>query len=119
MEGKIYRGLPPLYRVEYEAQEKGKKKKKTEYIFDDRALEQFRKSGRKILALQRYKGLGEMDAEQLWETTLDPEQRVLAQVSIADAVEADEVTSLLMGSNVGPRREFIMNEANNAKLDIT
>lgn len=119
MEGKIYRGLPPLYRVEYEDQEKGKKKKKTEYIFDDRALEQFRKSGRKILALQRYKGLGEMDAEQLWETTLDPEQRVLAQVSIADAVEADEVTSLLMGSNVGPRREFIMNEANNAKLDIT
>ncbi len=119
MEGKVYRGLPPLYRVEYEAPDKGKKKKKTEYIFDDHALEQFRRQGHKILTLQRYKGLGEMDAEQLWETTLDPEQRVLAQVTISDAVEADEVTSLLMGSDVGPRREFIISEANNANLDIT
>ncbi len=64
MEGKVFRGLPPLYRVEYEVTERGKKKKKTEYIFDDHALENFRKSGHKILTLQRYKGLGEMDAEQ-------------------------------------------------------
>ncbi len=118
MEGKVYRGLPPLYRVEYEITEKGKKKKKNEYLFDDHALEEFRKNGKKILTLQRYKGLGEMDAEQLWETTLDPEQRILARISISDAVEADEVTSLLMGTNVQPRRDFIMSEANNANLDI-
>ena len=118
MEGKVFRGLPPLYRVEYEASEHGKKKKKTEYIFDDHALEKFRKTGQKILTLQRYKGLGEMDAEQLWETTLDPEQRLLAQVSISDGVEADEITSMLMGTNVPPRRDFIMSEANNANLDL-
>ena len=118
MEGKVFRGLPPLYRVEYEAAEHGKKKKKTEYIFDDHALEKFRKTGQKILTLQRYKGLGEMDAEQLWETTLDPEQRLLAQVSISDGVEADEITSMLMGTNVPPRRDFIMSEANNANLDL-
>ncbi len=118
-EGKVFRGLPPLYRVEYESNAaRGKKNKLSEYLFNDAALEEFRKSGRKILSLQRYKGLGEMDAEQLWETTLDPEQRVLAQVTISDAVEADEVTSLLMGSNVPPRRDFIMNEANSANIDI-
>ncbi len=60
-----------------------------------------------------------MDDRQLWETTLDPAQRVLAQVSIADTVEADEVTNLLMGSNVGPRRQFIIDEARYANLDIT
>ena len=119
MEGKVFRGLPPLYRVEYETTERGKKKKNTEYIFDDHELEKFRKTGQKILTLQRYKGLGEMDAEQLWETTLDPERRVLAQVSINDGVEADEITSMLMGTNVPPRRDFIMSEANNANLDIT
>ena len=62
--------------------------------------------------------IGEMDADQLWETTLDPAQRVLAQVGISDTVEADEVTSLLMSSNVPPRREFIMSEAKYAKLDF-
>ena len=118
MEGKVYRGLPPLYRVEYEVTDHGKKKKKNEYIFDDHALENFRKTGKKILTLQRYKGLGEMDAEQLWETTLDPEQRVLAQVQVSDGVEADEITSMLMGTNVPPRRDFIMSEANNANLDL-
>lgn len=118
-EGKVYRGLPPLYKVEYETTGgRGKKSKASEYLFNDAALERFRESGRKILSLQRYKGLGEMDANQLWETTLDPEQRILAQVTISDAVEADEVTSLLMGSNVPPRREFIMNEAASANLDI-
>ncbi len=116
--GKVYRGMPPLYKVDYEDTEKGKKKKKSQYLFDDFALEQFRKEGKKILALQRYKGLGEMDAEQLWETTLDPESRILAQVSISDTVEADEVTTLLMSNNVPPRREFIMQEARYAKLDI-
>ncbi|MCR5685394.1 MAG: DNA gyrase subunit B [Lachnospiraceae bacterium] len=121
-EGKVYRGLPPLYRVEYESaavSKGGKRKKISEYLFNDAALEKFRASGRKIISLQRYKGLGEMDATQLWETTLDPDSRILARVTINDAVEADEVTSLLMGSNVPPRRDFIMAEARNANLDIT
>ena len=84
----------------------------------DFELEKFRKTGKKILELQRYKGLGEMDDTQLWETTLDPESRILAQVSISDTVEADEVTDILMGSNVPPRRQFIMDEAKYANLDI-
>lgn len=119
LEGKVYRGLPPLYRVEYEVTERGKKKKKSEYLYNDFELEKFRKtSNHKITNLQRYKGLGEMDAEQLWETTLNPQTRILAQVSISDTIEADEVTTLLMSSNVPPRREFIMEEAQYAKLDI-
>ena len=151
-EGKIYRGLPPLYKVDYEEngtkvlEEKklgegqldifqlgvedkpsekqpktksGKKKKKSEYIFNDYELEKFKKNkNRKILEIQRYKGLGEMDASQLWETTLDPKTRSLARIDISDTVEADEVTSLLMSSVVPPRREFIMNEAKYAKVDI-
>ncbi len=117
-EGKIFRGLPPLYRVEYESTERGKKKKVSEYLFNDSDLEKFRRTGKKILTLQRYKGLGEMDADQLWETTLNPETRVLARLDISDTVEADEVTNLLMSSNVPPRREFIVNEAKYATLDI-
>ncbi len=95
--GKIYRGLPPLYKVDYT----NGKKKNSEYIFNDFELEKFRKNkSNKITGIQRYKGLGEMDAEQLWETTLDPESRVLAQISISDSVDADEVTTTLMSSNV-------------------
>lgn len=137
--GKIYRGLPPLYKVEYDeagapdtsgddgasvsktgkkAKAKGKKTKNERYLFDDFELEKFRREGKKILSLQRYKGLGEMDADQLWETTLNPETRSLAQVSISDTVEADEVTTLLMSNNVPPRRAFIMEEARYAKLDV-
>ena len=132
-EGKIYRGLPPLYKVEYETtnasdieEDEGKNAKKTtkkrklsKYLFNDFELEKFRKvPGRKILNLQRYKGLGEMDASQLWETTLDPETRILAQVTISDTVEADEITTTLMSSNVPPRRAFIMEEAKYATLDV-
>ncbi len=120
-QGKVYRGLPPLYRVSYEetaARTKKKKQKVSEYLFNDFELEKFRKTGRKILDLQRYKGLGEMDDTQLWETTLDPDSRILAQVSISDTVEADEITDMLMGSNVPPRRQFIMQEAKYANLDI-
>ena len=117
-QGKVYRGLPPLYRVSYEDKKGKKKNKVSEYLFNDFELEKFRKTGKKILELQRYKGLGEMDDTQLWETTLDPESRILAQVSISDAVEADEVTDILMGSNVPPRRQFIMDEAKYANLDI-
>lgn len=118
-QGKIYRGLPPLYRVEYETQGKTKKVKKMEYLFNDFELEKFRKiPGNKILSLQRYKGLGEMDAHQLWETTLNPETRQLARIEINDTVEADEITTTLMSSNVPPRRAFIMEEAQYAKLDV-
>lgn len=117
-EGKIYKGLPPLYRVEYEATNKKKKVKESQYIFNDFELEKFRKKNHKILNIQRYKGLGEMDAHQLWETTLDPESRILAKITISDNIEADEITSTLMSSNVPPRRTFIMEEAKYAKLDI-
>jgi len=127
-EGKIYRGLPPLYKVDFEnkkteSQKAGKRAKKntkhSEYIFNDIELEKFRKNkDNKIISIQRYKGLGEMDAEQLWETTLNPESRILAQVSISDSVEADDITTTLMSSNVPPRREFIMEEAKYATLDI-
>ena len=117
-QGKVYRGLPPLYRVSYEDKKGKKKNKVSEYLFNDFELEKFRKTGKKILELQRYKGLGEMDDTQLWETTLDPKSRILAQVSISDTVEADEVTDILMGSNVPPRRQCIMDEAKYANLDI-
>ena len=117
-QGKVYRGLPPLYKVDYEDTEKRKKVKKSEYLFNDFELEKFRKTGKKINALQRYKGLGEMDDKQLRETTLDPDSRILAQISISDTVEADEVTDILMGSNVPPRRQFIMEEAKSANVDI-
>lgn len=127
-EGKIYRGLPPLYKVDFENKKlteakEGKKTKKntkhSEYIFNDFELEKFRKNkDNKIISIQRYKGLGEMDAEQLWETTLNPESRILAQVSISDTVEADDITTTLMSSNVPPRRQFIMEEARYATLDI-
>lgn len=136
--GKIYRGLPPLYKVDYEkaagakptaadeavqvhtsGNKKKGKKKYSRYVFNDFELEKFRKvKGNKILGIQRYKGLGEMDAEQLWETTLDPDSRILAQVSISDTLEADDITTTLMSSNVPPRREFIMEEAKYATVDI-
>ncbi|MDR1700463.1 MAG: DNA gyrase subunit B [Lachnoclostridium sp.] len=118
-EGKIYRGLPPLYKVDYETSGSKKKKKLSEYLFDDFELDKFRKkANRKIHSLQRYKGLGEMDAEQLWETTLDPDTRKLARVSVSDTVEADEITDILMGSNVPPRREFIFEEAKYAEIYV-
>ncbi len=121
MAGKVYRGLPPLYKVDYERTDVKKKKKESIYLMNDFELEKFRRehgAHAKILGVQRYKGLGEMDASQLWDTTLDPESRVLAQVSIADTVEADEVTTLLMSTNVPPRRAFIMEEAQYATLDV-
>lgn len=128
LEGKVYRGLPPLYKVEYETSAANEKKgtskktgkrKKSQYLFNDFELDKFRKiPENKIISLQRYKGLGEMDAEQLWETTLNPETRILAQVSISDTVEADEITTTLMSSNVPPRREFIMQEARYANVDL-
>ncbi len=109
--GHIYLATPPLYKAI-------PKKGKEEYLFDDKALEKYRKTHKTPFTLQRFKGLGEMDAEQLWETTLCPETRVLKQVEIEDGRLASEVTSMLMGSEVLPRREFIHAHAKDADLDI-
>jgi DNA gyrase subunit B len=109
-EGHVYLATPPLYKAI-------PKKGEEEYLYDDKALERYRKTHTGSFTLQRYKGLGEMDAEQLWETTLNPETRILKQVEIEDARLATEVTSMLMGSDVPPRREFIYTHANEAEID--
>ena len=87
------------------------------YLYDEKALERYRKNHTGSFTLQRYKGLGEMDAEQLWETTLNPENRVLKQVEIEDARMASEITEMLMGSDVPPRRKFIYDHADEAEID--
>lgn len=121
-EGHVYLATPPLYRAEVKKSDKKSSKKgekeSVEYLYDDKALEKYRKkhsSG--TFTLQRYKGLGEMDPEQLWETTLNPETRILKQVEIEDARLAAEVTSLLMGSEVPPRKQFIYAHADEAEID--
>ena len=135
-QGHVYIATPPLYRAELKkAPKEDKAVKKTaagsvlkasrkdksklvQYLYDDKALERYRElhaSG--TFTLQRYKGLGEMDPEQLWETTLNPETRILKQVEIEDARMATEVTSMLMGSDVPPRRAFIHAHANEAQID--
>ena len=91
---------------------------KEEYLYDEKALKQYRKNHKGSFTLQRYKGLGEMDAEQLWETTLDPERRMLKRVEIEDARMASDTTSLLMGNDVPPRKAFIYKHARNAQLDV-
>ncbi|WP_278713041.1 DNA gyrase/topoisomerase IV subunit B [Eubacterium ventriosum] len=108
--GHIYIATPPLYKVV-------PKKGEGEYLYDDKALEKYRKKHTGF-TLQRYKGLGEMDPKQLWETTLNPETRILKQVEIEDAKMASDVTSMLMGSEVAPRRNFIYTHATDAELDI-
>lgn len=110
--GYVFIAQPPLYLV--------KKGKKQVYIYNDRDLEKvLEEIGRDGVKLQRYKGLGEMNAEQLWETTMNPETRTLLQVSLEDAVEADETFTILMGDKVEPRREFIESYAHLVKnLDI-
>ena len=109
--GHIFIAMPPLYKAI-------PKKGKEMYLYDDAALAKYRKTHKGSFTLQRYKGLGEMDADQLWETTLDPETRVLKQVEIEDARMASSVTSMLMGSDVPPRRQFIYENAAEATLDI-
>ncbi|MEO2239238.1 DNA gyrase subunit B [Dorea sp. YH-dor226] len=110
-EGHVYIAMPPLYKAM-------PKKGEEEYLYDDKALERYRKTHEGPFTLQRYKGLGEMDAEQLWETTLNPETRMLKLVEIEDARMASSVTEMLMGSEVPPRRTFIFENATEAELDI-
>ncbi len=110
-EGHVYIAMPPLYKAM-------PKKGEEEYLYDDKALEKYRKTHEGPFTLQRYKGLGEMDAEQLWETTLNPETRILKLVEIEDARMASSVTEMLMGTEVPPRRAFIYENATDAELDI-
>ena len=110
-EGHVYIAMPPLYKA---MPAKGKE----EYLYDDKALERYRKRHKGPFTLQRYKGLGEMDPQQLWETTLDPENRLLKLVEIEDARMASDVTALLMGTEVPPRRDFIYRNATDAQLDV-
>ena len=110
-EGHVYIAMPPLYKA---MPSKGEE----EYLYDDKALERYRKTHKGPFALQRYKGLGEMDASQLWETTLDPKTRILKRVEIEDARMASDVTEMLMGTDVPPRKAFIYEHAQDAELDI-
>ena len=110
-EGHVYIAMPPLYKAMPKSGEE-------EYLYDDKALEKYRRTHKGSFTLQRYKGLGEMDAEQLWETTLDPKRRLLKLVEIEDARMASGVTEMLMGTEVPPRRAFIYENATEAELDI-
>ena len=109
-DGHVYIAMPPLFKVI-------PKKGEEQYLYDEKDLERYRRNHTGDFTLQRYKGLGEMDAEQLWKTTLDPERRVLKRVEIEDARMASEVTEMLMGSEVGPRRQFIYEHADEAEID--
>ena len=110
-EGHVYIAMPPLYKAM-------PKKGEEEYLYDDEALADYRKKHKGPFTLQRYKGLGEMDAEQLWETTLDPKRRKLRKVEIEDGRMASDVTEMLMGNDVTPRRDFIHKHAKEAELDL-
>ena len=110
-EGHVYIAMPPLYKV---IPSRGQE----QYLYDDKALEKYRKTHKAPFTLQRYKGLGEMDAEQLWETTLNPETRMMQRVEIEDARLASNVTRMLMGTEVPPRKEFIHEHAHDALLDV-
>ncbi len=109
--GKIYLAQPPLYKIE--------KNKKAQYAYNDAQKEEILKQIGKEVNIQRYKGLGEMNPQQLWETTMDPEVRTLKKITIEDAVAADEMFSILMGDEVEPRKEFILRHAKEVKeLDV-
>ena len=110
-EGHVYIAMPPLYKAMPQRGEE-------EYLYDDKALERYRKRHKGSFTLQRYKGLGEMDADQLWETTLNPATRILKRVEIEDARMASNVTEMLMGTEVPPRRAFIYEHACDAELDV-
>uniref|UniRef100_UPI004055BD6E DNA gyrase/topoisomerase IV subunit B n=1 Tax=Agathobacter sp. TaxID=2021311 RepID=UPI004055BD6E len=109
--GHVYVAMPPLYKV---IPSKGKE----EYLYDDAALEKYRRTHTGNFTLQRYKGLGEMDADQLWETTLNPQTRMMKRIEIEDGRMASDVTAMLMGTDVPPRRAFIHAHAHDADLDV-
>ena len=109
--GHVYVAMPPLYKV---IPSKGAE----EYLYDDAALDKYRKTHNGNFTLQRYKGLGEMDADQLWETTLNPETRMMKRIEIEDGKMASDITALLMGNEVPPRKAYIYEHANDAQLDI-
>ncbi|MGI6215473.1 MAG: DNA topoisomerase IV subunit B, partial [Christensenellales bacterium] len=103
LNGKVYIGMPPLYLVKYGS--------KSQYAYDDKELKKIT-SNLKSYTIQRYKGLGEMNPEQLWDTTMNPETRKLLRVDIEDAARADRLISVLMGDKVEPRRNYISKHAN-------
>ena len=103
-EGHVYVGLPPLYKVYKKDYEK--------YVYSDAELAEAVASAGKGYMIQRYKGLGEMNPEQLWETTMDPENRTLIQVTIDDAAEAEKMITTLMGDNIDARKAYIALHAN-------
>ena len=103
-EGHVYIGMPPLYKVQ--------RGNKVQYAYDDAELRKLTRGQTKGYTLQRYKGLGEMNPEQLWQTTMDPEQRKLMRVSIEDAAQAERLVTILMGDKVEPRRQYISQHAN-------
>lgn len=107
--GHVFIGLPPLYRIS--------KKDKIEYVYSDAELPEATKRVGKGYKLQRYKGLGEMDKDQLWETTMDPAQRTLVQVTIEDAAEAEKMISTWMGDNVEKRKDYISEHSNFSRVD--
>jgi len=111
-DGHVYIAMPPLYKIEFS-------KTNIEYVYTESQMDELRKAneGRKY-STQRYKGLGEMDANQLWETTMDPKRRIMKKVTIEDAEEAVKVFEMLMGDEVGPRKDFIVDNANFADIDL-
>ncbi|MCH4039687.1 MAG: DNA gyrase subunit B [Lachnospiraceae bacterium] len=111
-DGHVYIAMPPLYKV-VPAKGEG------EYLYDDKALELYRKKHKnEKFTLQRYKGLGEMDPQQLWETTLDPKTRRLRRIEIGNPGFSSDITEILMGTDVPPRKEFIYEHARDAELDV-
>ena len=111
-DGHVYIAMPPLFKVI-------PKKGEEQYLYDEKELERYRRTHIGDFTLQRYKGLGEMDAEDLWDTTMDPDKRLLLQVTLEDAALADQMFSILMGEDVEQRRSFIQRNAKDVRfLDI-